>query len=56
MYPIMGGGSVDMWHDCMYVHCTLVATYLSLEWFIYNNSKVVATCNYNANLEKTKYG
>jgi hypothetical protein len=26
MYPIMGGGDVDMWHNCMYVHCTLVAT------------------------------
>jgi len=25
-YPIMGGGNVDMWHDCMYVHCTLVVT------------------------------
>ncbi len=25
MYPIMGGGNVDMWHDCMYVHYTLVA-------------------------------
>jgi len=22
MYPIMGGGNVDMWHDRMYVHCT----------------------------------
>ncbi len=20
----MGGGNVDMWHDCIYVHCTLV--------------------------------
>jgi hypothetical protein len=20
MYPIMGGGNVDMWHDRMYVH------------------------------------
>ncbi len=28
MYPIMGGENVDMWHDHMYVHCTLVATYL----------------------------
>jgi hypothetical protein len=26
MYPIMGGGNVDMWHDYMYEHCTLVAT------------------------------
>ncbi len=26
MYPIMGGGNVDMWHDRMYVHYTLVAT------------------------------
>ncbi len=24
MYPIMGGGNVDTWHDCMYVHYTLV--------------------------------
>jgi hypothetical protein len=26
LYPIMGGGNVDMWHYCMYVHCTLVET------------------------------
>ncbi len=26
MYPVMGGGNVDMWHDCMYVHCTLITT------------------------------
>ncbi len=48
MYPIMGGGNVDMWHDCMYVHYTLIATQLLFQWHIYNNSKVVATCNYNA--------
>jgi len=30
MYPIMGGGNADMWHDCMYVHCTLVVIYLLL--------------------------
>jgi hypothetical protein len=24
--PIKGGGNVDMWHDHMYVHYTLVAT------------------------------
>jgi hypothetical protein len=24
MYPIMGGGIVDTWHDRMYVQCTLV--------------------------------
>jgi len=23
---IMGGGNLDLWHDCMYVHCTLVTT------------------------------
>jgi hypothetical protein len=21
MYPIMGGGDVDTWDNCMYVHC-----------------------------------
>jgi hypothetical protein len=26
MYPIMGGGDVDTWHDHIYVHCTLVVT------------------------------
>jgi len=26
IYPIMGGGDVEMWHNRMYVHCTLVAT------------------------------
>jgi hypothetical protein len=26
MYPIMGGGNVDTWHDRMYVHCTLIVT------------------------------
>jgi hypothetical protein len=26
MYPIMGGGDVDTWHDHMYVHCTLITT------------------------------
>jgi hypothetical protein len=26
MYPIMGGENADMWHDCMYVHYTLIAT------------------------------
>jgi hypothetical protein len=24
LYPIMGGGNVDTWHDRMYVQCTLV--------------------------------
>jgi len=26
MYPIMGGGNVNMWHDHLYVHYTLIAT------------------------------
>ncbi len=26
MYPIMDGGNVNMWHDHMYAHCTLVVT------------------------------
>jgi hypothetical protein len=26
MYPIMGGGNVDTWHDHIYVHYTLIAT------------------------------
>jgi hypothetical protein len=26
IYPIMGDENVDMWHDHMYVHHTLVAT------------------------------
>ncbi len=50
MYPIMGGGIVDMWHDRMYVHCTLVATQLLFYRHIYNGSKIIATCNYNATL------
>jgi len=28
MYPIMGGGDVDTWHNYMYVHYTLVVTQL----------------------------
>ncbi len=30
MYPIMGGGNVNTWHELMYVHCALVATQLLL--------------------------
>ncbi len=56
MYPIMGGGNVDTWHDRMYVHCTLIATLLLFKWHIYNSFKVVATCNYNATFEKVKHG
>jgi hypothetical protein len=26
MYPMMGGGDVDTWHNRMYVHCIVVAT------------------------------
>jgi len=24
MYPIMGGGDVEMWHNHIYVQCTLI--------------------------------
>jgi len=24
--PHIGGGNVNMWHDRMYVHCTIIAT------------------------------
>ncbi len=53
MYPLMGGGNVNMWHDRMYVHCTLVATQLLIQCHIYNNSKISATCKYNASFEKS---
>ncbi len=55
MYPMMGDGNVNMWHDHMYVHCTLVAMQLTLQWHMYNSFKVVATCNYNVILEKIKH-
>ncbi len=51
----MGGGNVNMWHDRMHVHCTLVATQLLFQWHIYNSYKVVAICNYNAIPEKIKH-
>jgi len=30
MYHVMGGENVDMWHDHMYVHYTLITTLLLL--------------------------
>jgi hypothetical protein len=56
MYPIMGGKNVDLWHDRMYAHYTLIPIYLLLKWHVYNNFKVIATCNFNAISEKIKYG
>ncbi len=55
MYPILGGGNVNMWHDHMYVHCTLITKQLSFQWHIYNSSKVVFTCNYNVIPKKIKH-
>ncbi len=28
MYPIMDGGNVNMWHDCMYVHYCFSSTFI----------------------------
>ncbi len=51
MYSIIGDGNTNMWHDCIYVH-GLIVTQLLFWLHIYNNFKVVATCNYNATFEK----
>ncbi len=52
----MGGENADMWRNHMYVHCTFIVTKLLHQWHIYNNSKIVVTCNYNAIFQKIKYG
>ncbi len=56
MYHVMGGGNMDTWHDHIYVDYTLVATQLLPQWHIYNNFKIVVTCNYNAIPKKFKHG
>jgi hypothetical protein len=51
----MGSGITNMWRH-MYVHHTLVATWLLHKWHIYNISKIIIICNYNATPQKMKHG
>jgi len=51
---IMGSGTMNMWHH-MYVHRKVIATWLLHKWHIYNNFKIIVTCNYNAIPQKMKH-
>ncbi len=56
MYLVMGGENMDTWHDHIYIDYTLVTTQLLSQRHIYNNSKIVVTCNYNVTPKKVKHG